>query len=161
RRRRLRAAGLQRRRSHRVPGRRRSRGRRDRSELRRRRRVARSRSRRKMTRRRLDVIATEPHPAYVVWELTLRCDHACTHCGSRAGVARDDELDTAAALRVVDQLAAMGAREVVLIGGEAYLHDGFLDIVRALAARGVTPAMTTGGRGITASLARDMKDAGV
>ena len=79
-------------------------------------------------RRRLDVVRSEPHPRYVVWELTLRCDHACTHCGSRAGVARDVELSTEEALGVVDQLAAAGAREVVLIGGEAYLHEGFLEL---------------------------------
>ncbi len=112
-------------------------------------------------RRRLDVVRTEHHPAYVVWELTLRCDHACTHCGSRAGVARDGELTTAEALLVVDQLAALGTREVVLIGGEAYLHEGFLEIVRALRARDVNPAMTTGGRGITADLATQMREAGI
>lgn len=112
-------------------------------------------------RRRLDVVRTEPHPRYVVWELTLRCDHACTHCGSRAGVARDVELSTEEALGVVDQLAAAGAREVVLIGGEAYLHEGFLTIVRALRERGVNPVMTTGGRGITAELAVAMRDAGI
>ncbi len=112
-------------------------------------------------RRRLDVVGQDFFPAYVVWELTLRCDHACTHCGSRAGVARDDELTTAEALRVAGELAALGAREVVLIGGEAYLHDGFLDVVRALRDRGVSPAMTTGGRGITAELAVAMRDAGI
>ena len=36
--------------------------------------------------------------ARTVWELTLRCDHACHHCGSRAAKARDAELSTAAAL---------------------------------------------------------------
>jgi MoaA/NifB/PqqE/SkfB family radical SAM enzyme len=112
-------------------------------------------------RRRLDVLRSEHHPAYVVWELTLRCDHACTHCGSRAGVARDDELTTEQALRVVDELAGMGAREVVLIGGEAYLHEGFLDVVRALRAADINPLMTTGGRGITAELAAAMKAAGI
>jgi radical SAM protein with 4Fe4S-binding SPASM domain len=111
--------------------------------------------------RRLDVVTGQAFPAYVVWELTLRCDHACGHCGSRAGVARETELTTAQALAVVDQLAAMRAREVVLIGGEAYLHPGFLAIIAALAARGIAPAMTTGGRGITAALARDMAAAGV
>jgi radical SAM protein with 4Fe4S-binding SPASM domain len=100
-------------------------------------------------------------PAYVVWELTLRCDHACAHCGSRAGGARPDELTREKALAVVDELADMGAREVVLIGGEAYLHDGFLDIVRKLKARGIRATMTTGGKGITAALAREMKAAGV
>src|SRR6516162_9416784 len=71
--------------------------------------------------RRLEVTQDTPlHPAYVVWELTLACDQPCTHCGSRAGDARPTELSTEAALKVVDQLAAAGAREVVLIGGEAY-----------------------------------------
>src|SRR6476659_5644738 len=112
-------------------------------------------------RRRLNVLAGDHHPAYVVWELTLACDHACTHCGSRAGRARDGELSTAEALDVVAQLAAMRAREVVLIGGEAYLHPGFLDVVRALTAAGVRAGMTTGGLGITAELARDLAAAGL
>lgn len=111
--------------------------------------------------RRLDVLTERPHPAYVVWELTLACDHACRHCGSRAGAAWAKELSTAQALEVVAQLAAMGTREVVLIGGEAYLHEGFLDVVRALRAAGIRAAMTTGGLGITPALARAMKDAGV
>lgn len=101
------------------------------------------------------------HPAYVVWELTLKCDHACRHCGSRAARARPDELTTPEALDVVAQLAELGAKEVVLIGGEAYLHAGFLDIVRALAARGITPVMTSGGAGITAEAAREMAAAGL
>ena len=112
-------------------------------------------------RRRLDVIAEQPFPAYVVWELTLACDHACTHCGSRAGVARDGELSTDEALDVVRQLAAMGTREVILIGGEAYLHEGFLAIVRALRAAGIAPALTTGGRGITEELAAQLAFAGL
>jgi radical SAM protein with 4Fe4S-binding SPASM domain len=112
-------------------------------------------------RRRLDVVHTAHHPRYVVWELTLRCDHACTHCGSRAGVAREVELTTAQALEVVDQLAAMGAQEVVLIGGEAYLHEGFFEIVRALAGRGISPVMTTGGRAIDLPLATRMREAGL
>ena len=70
-------------------------------------------------------------PLYAVWEITLACDLACTHCGSRAGKARPDELTTAEALRVVDELAELGVREVTLIGGEAYLRPDWLDLVRA------------------------------
>ncbi len=33
-------------------------------------------------------------PIYAVWEITLRCDLACRHCGSRAGRERPDELTT-------------------------------------------------------------------
>lgn len=114
-----------------------------------------------LARRRLDVVHTAHHPRYVVWELTLRCDHACTHCGSRAGVARETELTTEQALRVVAELAEMGTRECVLIGGEAYLHEGFLDIVRALKAADITPVMTTGGRAIDRELALKMREAGL
>jgi radical SAM protein with 4Fe4S-binding SPASM domain len=76
-------------------------------------------------------------------------------------VARERELTTAQALEVVAQLAALRAREVVLIGGEAYLHDGFLTIVTALRAAGIVVIMTTGGAGITAERARDMIAAGM
>src|SRR5262245_14453356 len=71
-------------------------------------------------------------PIYAVWEITLRCDLACVHCGSRAGRARPDELDTAACLDLVAQMADLGVREVSLIGGEAYLRDDWLDIVREI-----------------------------
>ena len=114
------------------------------------------------SRRRLPTVdAGSFHPRYVVWELTLACDQPCTHCGSRAGTARPNELGTDDALRVAGELADMGAKEVVLIGGEAYLHPGFLAIIARLHERGAGPVMTTGGRGITRELAHAMKAAGL
>lgn len=102
-----------------------------------------------------------PAPVYVVWELTLRCDQPCAHCGSRAGAARPRELDTAECLDVVRQLAELGAKEVTLIGGEAYLRPDLPTIVEALAAAGVVPTMQTGGRAFTAERARTLKAAGL
>ena len=58
-------------------------------------------------------------PSYCVWEITLKCDLACRHCGSRAGHARDGELNTAECLDLVAQLAEMGCKEVSLIGGKS------------------------------------------
>ncbi|MFO0562838.1 MAG: radical SAM protein [Polyangiales bacterium] len=114
-----------------------------------------------MTERRLDVLQNSRRPVYVVWELTLRCDQPCTHCGSRAGSARAREWSTDEALSFVSDLAALGAREVVLIGGEAYLHPGFLQVVRALRAHDIRATMTTGARSIDADLAREMVRAGM
>lgn len=112
-------------------------------------------------RRRLPIADGLERPAYVVWELTLACDQPCTHCGSRAGEARADELTRDEALRVVADLAALGAEEVALIGGEAYLHEAFLDVVGAVHDAGMRATMTTGGRGLTAELATAMAARGV
>ncbi len=100
-------------------------------------------------------------PIYAVWEITLACDLACRHCGSRAGRERPDELDTAQALDLVDQMADAGVREVTMIGGEAYLRDDWLHIARRIVERGMTCGITTGGRNFTKERAREAKEAGV
>jgi radical SAM protein with 4Fe4S-binding SPASM domain len=100
-------------------------------------------------------------PLLAVWEVTLRCDLACRHCGSRAGRARPDELSTDECLDLVRQLAGIGTREVAIIGGEAYLRDDWTTIIRAIKESGMRPTMTTGGRGLTPALARAAADAGM
>ena len=100
-------------------------------------------------------------PIYAVWEITLACDLACRHCGSRAGKERPDELSTSEALDLVAQLADLGTKEVTLIGGEAYLREDWLDIVRAIRKHGMEVTMTTGGRGLTPELIAKAHDAGL
>lgn len=100
-------------------------------------------------------------PVYAVWEITLACDLACRHCGSRAGRARPDELTTAECLDLVDQMADAQVTEVVLIGGEAYLRDDWLDIIRRIHERGMACSMTTGGRQLDLEKARAAKAAGL
>jgi MoaA/NifB/PqqE/SkfB family radical SAM enzyme len=58
-------------------------------------------------------------PTAVVWEVTLACNLHCKLCGSRAGKARREELSTQEAYDLIDQLAAIGVRDVGLIGGES------------------------------------------
>ncbi|MFO0678416.1 MAG: radical SAM protein [Polyangiaceae bacterium] len=95
-------------------------------------------------------VDTRYRPIYAVWEITLACDLACRHCGSRAGKGRPDELDTAECLDLVDQMAELGVKEVTLIGGEAYLREDWLDIVRRAKGHGLAVTTTTGGRGLDA-----------
>jgi len=104
---------------------------------------------------------THDRPAYVVWELTLKCDLACRHCGSRAGKARTKELSLDEALDVVQQLADMGTEEVTFIGGEAYLYPDWLKVVEATAKAGIQCGLTTGARAVTPMLARQAKAAGI
>ena len=102
-----------------------------------------------------------PKPLYAVWELTMKCDQPCQHCGSRAGRARPVELSTNEVLSVAEGLARLGCREVALIGGEAYLRNDILTIVRFLANQGIRVSMQTGGRAMTLERAQSLKAAGL
>jgi nif11-class peptide radical SAM maturase 3 len=99
--------------------------------------------------------------SYAVWEITLKCNLACSHCGSRAGEARTDELTTAEALDLVRQMAEVGITEVTLIGGEAFLRRDWLEIARAITDHGMICGMVTGGFGVSAGTAAKMKQAGL
>ena len=99
--------------------------------------------------------------SYAVWEITLKCNLACSHCGSRAGHTRTHELSTAEALDLVQQMADVGIGEVTLIGGEAFLRKDWLEIAEAINQAGMRCTMTTGGFGISLDLAQRMKQAGI
>jgi len=58
-----------------------------------------------------------------VWEITLMCNIHCLHCGSSAeNVTRKNELTTDEALDLIEQLADIGCRRIVLSGGEPFLR---------------------------------------
>lgn len=112
--------------------------------------------------RRLPTYGAPPSgPTYAVWETTLRCNQACRFCGTRAGKARPDELQTHECLDVVRQLAEFGVQEIALHGGETYLRPDFLELVRAISDHGMAATMVTGGRGLDANLARAAREAGM
>jgi radical SAM protein with 4Fe4S-binding SPASM domain len=84
-----------------------------------------------------------PSLACCVWELTLRCNLRCLHCGATAGSARPDELTTTEALRVADELVALKANEVTLMGGEIFLRPDWPELARTLRAGGVQVVVFT------------------
>lgn len=102
-----------------------------------------------------------PHPAYVVWEVTRHCDQPCQHCGSRAGPRLDEELDTEQLLEVARGIARLGCRECALIGGEAYLRKDLPLLVKELVSHGVRTVMQTGGRGLNERRIEVLEEAGM
>ena len=103
----------------------------------------------------------DPKPLYCVWEITLKCDLGCRHCGSRAGAERNVELSTEECLDVVRQLEDLGIREVTLIGGEAYLREDWDQIAAEITRRGMACTMTTGGRALGEDRLLRAIDAGI
>jgi radical SAM protein with 4Fe4S-binding SPASM domain len=76
--------------------------------------------------------STEYVPEYAVWELTLRCNMKCLHCGSSAGRARANELTVEECLRVADDLLMLGCRQITFIGGEIFLYQGWEKVARRM-----------------------------
>lgn len=80
-----------------------------------------------------------------VWEITLACCFSCSHCGSRAGKAREGELDTKECLEVSEQLSELGCRRVSLIGGEVFMRPDWAVIAGSLISKGISTCIITNG----------------
>lgn len=96
-----------------------------------------------------------------VWEITHACCFSCRHCGSRAGRARSDELDTAECLDVARQLRDLGTRRVNLIGGEVFMRPDWDTIVRGITGYGMKCCIITNGFVFSDSVIRKLKGANI
>ena len=67
--------------------------------------------------------------ATVVWELTLKCNAKCIHCGSSAGCDRSNNLTFEQARSVVKQLDEIGCGGLTLIGGEYFLYPDWKELL--------------------------------
>ena len=83
-------------------------------------------------------------PFIVIWEMTRACDLACKHCRAAAVPMRHpEELGTAEALALVDDLAAMRPVPLfVLTGGDPAKRPDLVEIVRYAAGRGIRVSIT-------------------
>jgi len=67
-------------------------------------------------------------PRIGLYELTLRCNMNCIHCGSSAGKKRTKELTTEEWNNVTKQLADLNCKEITLLGGEPFLRKDWYEI---------------------------------
>lgn len=101
-----------------------------------------------------------PPPQYVIWDCTRRCNLACEHCGaSKERYAT--ELSTAQLRDVIDQLAALGVKSLVVTGGEPLLRRDLLEVLDYAWQRGLKSGIATNGFLLDAPLARQFHEAGV
>ncbi len=96
-------------------------------------------------RRRVETRAHRPVPEAIGWETTLACNLRCRHCGSNAGPARKDELDTVEALSLCRQIIDLGVPRVCLSGGETLMRKDWRRIVDTLIDGGVEVGLLTNG----------------
>ncbi len=71
-------------------------------------------------------------PRIGLYELTLRCNMSCIHCGSSAGQKRTNELSTEEWNNVTKQLANLNCKEITLLGGEPFLRKDWYEISKEI-----------------------------
>ena len=107
------------------------------------------------------ILAFEGFPLIVGWELTLACNLRCSHCGSSAGLPRDNELTLKESLDICDQFPNLLVQEVDFTGGEPLLRDDWHLIAGHLNDLGITTQLITNGLALDPWTISKIKEAGV
>jgi len=82
-------------------------------------------------------------PQLVQWMTTLRCALSCPHCLAAGDGAAPDEMSTAEASRLIEQVAELGVGEFLLTGGEPLVRPDFPEVIGILRANGVRWSLNT------------------
>lgn len=104
---------------------------------------------------------TEYKAITAVWEITMACNMRCMHCGSSCTDALPDELTTAEAYEVCDDMGRLGVQWVTLSGGEPLTRKDWPLLAKRLKKNGVTPNMITNAWLIDEETVLQMKESGI
>lgn len=111
-----------------------------------------------------DAIDTDERPFVLIWEVTQACELACKHCRAEAEPQRHpDELTTAEGKRLLDEAAAFGEDQlVVLSGGDPLARGDVPELVEYGTDQGLRMTMTPSGtNSLTPDRIEELADAGL
>ncbi len=98
----------------------------------------------------------------IVWNMTRRCNLKCVHCYARAvDVHGKDEIDTASAKRMIDDLAAYGVPVMLFSGGEPLVREDLVELAAYAVEKGMRAVISTNGTLITPQKAAELKKVGL
>jgi len=96
----------------------------------------------------------------VSWNTTNACNMYCDHCYRDAGCKAEDELSTAEARTLLEQITKAGFKIMIFSGGEPLMRTDIVELVAYATSLGLRPVFGTNGTLITHELAQQLKDAG-
>jgi len=98
----------------------------------------------------------------VVWNMTKACNLKCLHCYAQATAGPGpDELSTAEAKVMIDDLAQFGAPVLLFSGGEPLMRQDLPELARYAVSKGMRAVISTNGTLITRDKAKELKDIGL
>ena len=96
----------------------------------------------------------------VSWNTTNACNMYCAHCYRDAGCKVDEELNTAEAKILLEQIARAGFKIMIFSGGEPLMRPDIFELVSYAASLKLIPVFGTNGTLITRKTAEKLKSAG-
>lgn len=78
-------------------------------------------------------------------EVTHKCPLACIHCSSNAGIDNVDSITPEKCFQIIDQAAALGAKEIAFSGGEPLIWDGLEEAIGRCFRYGIQTTIYTSG----------------
>jgi radical SAM protein with 4Fe4S-binding SPASM domain len=111
--------------------------------------------------RAIPATASERRPI-VVWNITRKCNLQCVHCYNDSGPDRTcNEISTAGAKAVIDDLARFGVPSILFSGGEPLLRQDLFELIECAVGKGVRAVISTNGTLIDGKKAERIKRLGV
>jgi len=96
----------------------------------------------------------------VSWNTTNQCNMFCDHCYRDAGAKLSDELSTAEARKLIDEIKKAGFQIMIFSGGEPLMRADIFELGAYARSVGLRPVLGTNGTLITPEVAVKLKDAG-
>ncbi|MGM9539309.1 putative heme d1 biosynthesis radical SAM protein NirJ2 [Anaerovibrio sp.] len=96
----------------------------------------------------------------VSWNTTNACNMYCDHCYRDAGCKAEEELSTAEARTLLEQIARAGFKIMIFSGGEPLMRPDIVELVAYASSLGLRPVFGTNGTLITLEMAQRLKAAG-
>lgn len=97
----------------------------------------------------------------ISWNSTNQCNMYCDHCYRDAGAQASDELNTAEAKNLLDEIAKAGFKIMIFSGGEPLMRPDIVELTAYASQIGLRPVMGSNGTLLTPTLARELKASGV
>lgn len=102
----------------------------------------------------------------IVWNVTNECNSHCVHCYADAKEKAPDEVSTAQAKAILDNIAESAARKgekycICWAGGEPLLREDIFELMEYAKLKGLFQHIVTNGSLVDENVARKLKEAGI
>lgn len=99
-------------------------------------------------------------PMHIHWDVTGKCNLDCLHCRATSA-DNESELDTSAALQLIDQIADIQPEWMSFDGGEPLLRHDIYDLISYASTKGLFTYLLSNGTIINQQKAQRLKECGI